>query len=210
MPRSFKLDHHKCFYLIWTLGKVWRQRNALLGWSSLSFCLLSVSLCTSLQYDRDADDDVDNDNINDSVEMRILKLRKDEPPSHWALEETETKWYTLVDIVIPVRGMSRIIAPLKKCPVCWAPIQTVLLHKAVSPGSTWDSHPQLIVFQVRPLWHHHHHQDFIIAIIIHVQITAHVLAYTNSCLNPLLYAKMSNNFRRGFSQVNSVCFSCDS
>ena len=33
------------------------------------------------------------------------------------------------------------------------------------------------------------------------QITAHVLAYTNSCLNPLLYAKMSNNFRRGFSQV---------
>ena len=99
--------------------------------------------------------------------------------------------------------------PIKKCPVCWAPIQTVLLHKAVSPGSTWDSHPQLIVFQVRPFRHHHHHQVFIIAIIIHVQITAHVLAYTNSCLNPLLYAKMSNNFRRGFSQVNGVTFSCD-
>ena len=27
------------------------------------------------------------------------------------------------------------------------------------------------------------------------QITSHVLAYTNSCLNPLLYAKMSTNFR---------------
>ena len=126
------------------------------------------------------------------------------------------------DILIPVRGMLRTIVPIKKCPVCWAPIQTVLLHKAVSPGSTWDSHPQLIVFQVRPLHHHHHHhhhQVFIIAIIIYVQITAHVLAYTNSCLNPLLYAKMSNNFRRGFSQVrlstlsfsqvNSVCFSSD-
>ena len=37
------------------------------------------------------------------------------------------------------------------------------------------------------------------------QITAHVLAYTNSCLNPLLYAKMSNNFRRGFSQVEQPC-----
>ena len=62
------------------------------------------------------------------------------------------------DILIPVRGMLRTIVPIKKCPVCWAPIQTVLLHKAVSPGSTWDSHPQLIVFQVRPLHHHHHHQ----------------------------------------------------
>ena len=48
-----------------------------------------------------------------------------------------------------------------------------------------------------------------LAINILVQITAHVLAYTNSCLNPLLYAKMSNNFRRGFSQVNGVTFSCD-
>jgi len=72
-----------------------------------------------------------------------------------------------------------VLAVILSFVVCWAPIQTVLLHKAVSPGSTWDSHPQLIVFQ----------------------ITAHVLAYTNSCLNPLLYAKMSNNFRRGFSQL---------
>jgi len=72
-----------------------------------------------------------------------------------------------------------VLAVILSFVVCWAPIQTVLLHKAVSTGSTWDSHPHLIVFQ----------------------ITAHVLAYTNSCLNPLLYAKMSNNFRRGFSQL---------
>ena len=34
------------------------------------------------------------------------------------------------------------------------------------------------------------------------QILSHVLAYTNSCLNPLLYAKMSRNFRLGFAQVD--------
>ena len=33
------------------------------------------------------------------------------------------------------------------------------------------------------------------------QICSHVAAYTNSCLNPILYAKMSRNFRCGFSQV---------
>ena len=36
------------------------------------------------------------------------------------------------------------------------------------------------------------------------QILSHVLAYTNSCLNPLLYAKMSRNFRLGFAQVDEL------
>uniref|UniRef100_A0A1I7ZVJ8 G_PROTEIN_RECEP_F1_2 domain-containing protein n=1 Tax=Steinernema glaseri TaxID=37863 RepID=A0A1I7ZVJ8_9BILA len=34
-----------------------------------------------------------------------------------------------------------------------------------------------------------------------VQISSQVLAYTNSCLNPLLYALMSENFRKGFMRV---------
>ena len=40
------------------------------------------------------------------------------------------------------------------------------------------------------------------------QILSHVLAYTNSCLNPLLYAKMSRNFRLGFAQVDRWILIC--
>ena len=40
------------------------------------------------------------------------------------------------------------------------------------------------------------------------QILSHVLAYTNSCLNPLLYAKMSRNFRLGFAQVDRWIMIC--
>ena len=42
-----------------------------------------------------------------------------------------------------------------------------------------------------------HHQD------LYFQIGSHVLAYSNSCVNPILYAFLSPQFRTGFRNVLS-------
>lgn len=36
-------------------------------------------------------------------------------------------------------------------------------------------------------------------------LTTHWAGFLNSCLNPLIYAALSNNFRRGFKQVRFLC-----
>uniref|UniRef100_A0A182N703 G-protein coupled receptors family 1 profile domain-containing protein n=1 Tax=Anopheles dirus TaxID=7168 RepID=A0A182N703_9DIPT len=39
---------------------------------------------------------------------------------------------------------------------------------------------------------------------ISLQIVSHVLAYTSSCINPLLYAFLSENFRKAFRKVGTT------
>nr|QPZ46760.1 allatostatin A receptor [Grapholita molesta] len=60
--------------------------------------------------------------------------------------------------------------------VCWCPIQIILLVKALDAYS-------INYFTVT------------------AQIVSHVLAYMNSCVNPLLYAFLSENFRVAFRKV---------
>ncbi|CAG7785239.1 unnamed protein product [Allacma fusca] len=60
--------------------------------------------------------------------------------------------------------------------VCWLPIQIVLLLKSI---------------------HVYNINDVTVAI----QITSHVLGYMNSCVNPILYAFLSENFRKAFRKV---------
>jgi hypothetical protein len=60
--------------------------------------------------------------------------------------------------------------------VCWCPIQLVLVLKS------------LALFEITPLT-------------VMIQIISHVLAYMNSCVNPFLYALISDNFRKAFRKV---------
>lgn len=61
--------------------------------------------------------------------------------------------------------------------VCWCPIQILLVLKSVE---LFEPNTSLGVI---------------------IQITSHVLAYMNSCVNPVLYAFLSDNFRKAFRKV---------
>ncbi|XP_022236286.1 allatostatin-A receptor-like [Limulus polyphemus] len=62
--------------------------------------------------------------------------------------------------------------------VCWFPIQIVLLLKSLDQYQM-KLRPERVVFQV----------------------VSHILAYMNSCVNPILYAFLSDNFRKAFRKV---------
>ncbi|XP_029039398.1 allatostatin-A receptor-like [Osmia bicornis bicornis] len=59
---------------------------------------------------------------------------------------------------------------------CWCPIQVILVTKSLN---------------VYPLT----------SATIMVQIASHILAYTNSCVNPILYAFLSDSFRKAFRKI---------
>ncbi|XP_039958701.1 allatostatin-A receptor-like [Bactrocera tryoni] len=61
--------------------------------------------------------------------------------------------------------------------ICWLPIHVILVLKALDMYAS--THLTVII-----------------------QIISHVLAYTNSCINPILYAFLSDNFRKAFRKVS--------
>ncbi|XP_055294786.1 allatostatin-A receptor-like isoform X2 [Sitodiplosis mosellana] len=68
--------------------------------------------------------------------------------------------------------------------ICWLPIQIILVLKSLKLYG--NSHITVII-----------------------QIISHVLAYTNSCVNPVLYAFLSDNFRKAFRKIKCVCCAKD-
>ncbi|CAO1382419.1 unnamed protein product [Diamesa hyperborea] len=60
--------------------------------------------------------------------------------------------------------------------ICWLPIQIILVLKSLHMYDTT-------------------------ALTVGLQIISHVLAYTNSCVNPILYAFLSENFRKAFRKI---------
>lgn len=77
------------------------------------------------------------------------------------------------------RRVTRLVLVVVACfATLWLPIQTILLLKSLK------------LFEART------------HLTIALQISAHILAYTSSCINPLLYAFLSDNFRKSFRKVS--------
>lgn len=62
--------------------------------------------------------------------------------------------------------------------ICWLPIQIVLVLKSMNP-------------------------NYQSTLLITMQILSHVLAYSSSCVNPVLYAFLSENFRKALKKVRN-------
>lgn len=63
---------------------------------------------------------------------------------------------------------------------CWGPIQLFLVLQAVGPAGAW--HPRSYAAYALKIW-------------------AHCMSYSNSALNPLLYAFLGSHFRQAFRAV---------
>ncbi|CAG9804066.1 unnamed protein product [Chironomus riparius] len=78
------------------------------------------------------------------------------------------------------RGKKRvtrmIVAVVLAFAICWLPIHIILVLKSLDA----------------------YHQT---TMLVAFQIISHVLAYTNSCINPILYCFLSENFRKAFRKV---------
>lgn len=64
--------------------------------------------------------------------------------------------------------------------ICWGPIQLFLMLQALGPAGSW--HPRSYAAYALKTW-------------------AHCMSYSNSALNPLLYAFLGANFRRALRRV---------
>lgn len=76
------------------------------------------------------------------------------------------------------KRVTRLVIVIVACfAILWLPIQTILLLKSLNLYET-TTH-----------------------LTVALQISSHILAYASSCVNPLLYAFLSENFRKSFRKV---------
>ncbi|KAG5681740.1 hypothetical protein PVAND_011149 [Polypedilum vanderplanki] len=76
------------------------------------------------------------------------------------------------------RRVTRLVLVIVACfAILWLPIQSILLLKSLK---MYEATTHLTIA---------------------LQISAHILAYASSCINPLLYAFLSENFRKSFRKI---------
>ena len=114
-------------------------------------------------------------------------MRGDEPSRAPAFRLTTftappTQGQVLAERAGAVRAkVSRLVAAVVLLfAACWGPIQLFLVLQALGPAGSW--HPRSYAAYALKTW-------------------AHCMSYSNSALNPLLYAFLGSHFRQAFRRV---------
>ncbi|XP_046805481.1 allatostatin-A receptor [Lucilia cuprina] len=111
-----------------------------------------------------------------------------------------TSIYTLVlmsidrflAVVHPIR--SRMLRTEKITKICIAAIWTVILLVCLPVAFT---HGVVLILLLKALYIYHADTKFTVIL----QVVAQTLAYASSCINPVLYAFLSDNFRKAFHKA---------
>lgn len=117
--------------------------------------------------------------------MKVEERPDELPPPRAALPPTTSlhpQGQLLAERAGAVRAkVSRLVAAVVLLfAACWGPIQLFLVLQAVGPAGAW--HPRSYAAYALKTW-------------------AHCMSYSNSALNPLLYAFLGSHFRQAFRRV---------
>lgn len=84
---------------------------------------------------------------------------------------------------------------------CWCPIQVKFVVYRIASSAIFSLYYTIVIVSQVILVSKSLDVFPLTTTTIMVQIVSHILAYTNSCVNPFLYAFLSDNFRKAFRKI---------